>query len=61
MWCTIVQLTKHKVVCFEARIYCGKERRHTHAAMSEAGARTWLAQQGIPFHKQPRFLTVQRG
>lgn len=61
MWCTIVKLWKHKILCWEARIYCGKERRHTFSAMSEAGVRSWLAEQGIPFAKQPKYPSVERG
>jgi hypothetical protein len=62
MWCTIVELRPSRgPITYEARVYEGTTRRHTYSAMSEGGARSWLAQQGIPFHKQPRFVTVQRG
>ncbi len=60
MWCTIVQLRVHRLVCFEARVYNGTKRVHTYSAMSEGGARSWLAQQGIPFSKQPRFVTIHK-
>ena len=61
MWCTIVRITRLRLECFEARVYQGTKRVHTYSAMSEGGARSWLAEQGIPFHKQPRFLAVQKG
>lgn len=61
MWYTLVEIRKSRVVSYEARIYAGKERRHTFSAMSEAGVRTWLAQQGIPFSRQHKLFSVQRG
>lgn len=61
MWFTIVEVRKGRLVTYEARIYSGKVRQHTHVAMSEGGVRTWLAEQGIPFAKQPRYLSVERG
>ena len=61
MWCMIVELRGQRVISYEARVYRGTEVAYRHSAMSEGGARSWLAQQGIPFHKQPRFVTVKRG
>lgn len=56
----VIQLSRLRVACFEARVYCGAELIITHSAMSEGGARTWLADKGFPFHKQPRYVTVKR-
>lgn len=60
MWCQIVRLLKCGVTTYEARIYAGTAVKYRHEEMSEEAARTWLAKQGIPFHKQPRYVAVQR-
>jgi hypothetical protein len=62
MWYTLNEIRDlGKPPYFEARIYCGKERRHTFRAMSEGGIRSWLAEQGIPFLRQHKTLTVIKG
>lgn len=45
----------HYVACIQVN---GRYVRFS--SMSEAGVRTWLAQQGIPFRSQPE-LTIARG
>ena len=61
MWCMVVRLSRHGLESYEAWVFQGTKRLQVHSAMSEGGARSWLAERGFPFHKQPRFVTVQRG
>lgn len=60
MWCEIVRLCKYGVTTYEARIYTGVALTYRFEAMGEGGVRSWLADQGIPFCKQPKYVSVQR-
>lgn len=51
----VLEVTSNRVTHYEARIQvCG--RFVGFSSMSEAGVRTWLANQGIPFTKQPELV-----
>lgn len=49
---TIIEHSRNRVVSYQARIEV-LGRTYAFTSMSEAGVRTWLAHQGIPFRAQP--------
>jgi hypothetical protein len=48
----VIERNRNRVVSYQARIQV-LGRTYAFTSMSEAGVRTWLAHQGIPFRAQP--------
>lgn len=57
MRCLLLKTSRRGLESYEVRIYSSDGTlRHRHAAFSLEGVRTWLAEQGIPFNKQPKHV-----
>lgn len=56
----IVKYISYGMTCFEARLYLGYTLYKAVERHGEQGARTWLAEQGIPFEKQPSTIIQVR-